>query len=460
MFLVGNRLNGRWPTELVHGADIEALQQIDLAVAYVSNMDEIFRLATNRRVPLNLYALADGHGFPHLDVAKRFLASTRASWRLFLVRDFYHPKVMWFRGVGAYIGSANLSDKAWFQSHECGVWFSQDDLNRLNWNEELAAIFEAIQERCREITREDLQALQALQRLRSELDRADAAFKEEIDRQLSRIPGTRAPIDVTASSQPGGEARSRFCGEWEQGLTVLRKITRLFAAQRPRWPSWVSQSCHPAIVQDQATEWWWHHEFRVTGESPARMTSAHEANAADPDAAVQGLFDGWLAFRPDLDSSWTHYMNDTPPELHDLLQKDALRALDEERLVRILWLCHSAREHGRQIANRDLGFDPGEERSVDERIRRYGQRLQHWRSAGGRTVRDVLEYVIWGNGRTDPPADRIWAASNDEEWKLPHLGVHIFGELVGYARPDEFPPRNNRVSKTLHALGFAAIRYS
>lgn len=78
-----------------------------------------------------------------------------------------------------------------------------------------------------------------------------------------------------------------------------------------------------------------------------------------------------------------------------------------------------------------------------------------------RTVQDVLEYVIWGDkaGSKQSVGERIWSAGHDAEWKLPHLGLHILGELVGYARPDEYPPRNNRVSKTLYALGFPGISY-
>ena len=57
-------------------------------------------------------------------------------------------------------------------------------------------------------------------------------------------------------------------------------------------------------------------------------------------------------------------------------------------------------------------------------------------------------------------AERLWIAANDSEWKIPRMGPHILGELIGYARPEEYPPRNNRVSKTLYALGFESITYS
>jgi hypothetical protein len=108
--LIGNSLNGRYPAELIRNADLEKLQQIDLAVAYATQMDEIFKLATEVDVPLTLYTLIDGR-FPHTRSMRRFIESARLSWRLYLTRDYFHPKIMWFRGIGAYIGSANLTEK-------------------------------------------------------------------------------------------------------------------------------------------------------------------------------------------------------------------------------------------------------------------------------------------------------------------------------------------------------------
>ena len=79
------------------------------------------------------------------------------------------------------------------------------------------------------------------------------------------------------------------------------------------------------------------------------------------------------------------------------------------------------------------------------------------RRRGEKTVGEVFEYVLWGDKRRSDCAERIWDACHVPEWRLPFIGVSIWGELLGYARPDEFPPRNNRVSKTLRALGFKGV---
>jgi phosphatidylserine/phosphatidylglycerophosphate/cardiolipin synthase-like enzyme len=47
-----------------------------------------------------------------------------------LVSDCYHPKVIWWCGLGAYIGSANLTNRAWVKNIEVGTFLSHQDLVR------------------------------------------------------------------------------------------------------------------------------------------------------------------------------------------------------------------------------------------------------------------------------------------------------------------------------------------
>ena len=358
MELIGNRLNGAWPSDLVKRADTDELERVDLAVAYVSRMGEIFDLVAKRRVPMSLYALADGNGLPSSEVVDKFVGSSSAAMRLLLTRDFYHPKIMWFRGVGAYVGSANLSDKAWFRNDECGIWLSHSELEELNWTEQLASMFVAIGKHCREATEEDARALAALRRERKPLEQAESEFRAKVKKFLAGIPGERSRTEASGRWEPGGAARRAFVRQWEEGLTILRKISEFFETQRDRWPKWVDQKVSPSIVQDQATEWWWSADFRHTGESRQQMTEAHERNRANPDAALAELFARWSSFDPGNDDRWSRFVNESPRELYDLLQPERLAQKSEADLARILFLCHASREHGRQIDKTVLGLVP------------------------------------------------------------------------------------------------------
>lgn len=74
-------------------------------------------------------------------------------------------------------------------------------------------------------------------------------------------------------------------------------------------------------------------------------------------------------------------------------------------------------------------------------------------SQNGSSVLQVLNQVLYG-GRDDALPTQLWEATADDLWRIEHLGISALGELVGWALPDKFPPRNNRTSKALYALGF------
>jgi len=104
------------------------------------------------------------------------------------------------------------------------------------------------------------------------------------------------------------------------------------------------------------------------------------------------------------------------------------------------------------MTNAGYGLPPEHHESLVEKSRRLANWLWDRRSTRGRGVRELLEFLIWGG---DPPEmeRRLWLVTHDEEWKLPNLGPSSLGEAVGWARPDNYPPRNNRTNKALRALG-------
>lgn len=57
-------------------------------------------------------------------------------------------------------------------------------------------------------------------------------------------------------------------------------------------------------------------------------------------------------------------------------------------------------------------------------------------------------------GRWQDTPIRLFDAVNNPERYFPRIGVNQLAELVGWARPEHFPPRNGRTSKALKALGY------
>ncbi|MDI5591701.1 hypothetical protein MJI40_24210 [Salmonella enterica subsp. enterica serovar Montevideo] len=71
----------------------------------------------------------------------------------------------------------------------------------------------------------------------------------------------------------------------------------------------------------------------------------------------------------------------------------------------------------------------------------------------GMTIAELLNYVLYG-GKASLMWERIYQAGKDDEYKFQHYGINSIAEVVGWARPDDTPPRNGRTNKALRALGY------
>ena len=96
---------------------------------------------------------------------------------------------------------------------------------------------------------------------------------------------------------------------------------------------------------------------------------------------------------------------------------------------------------------------------LPDRVVHVAEWLFEQTSGNGSSVLQVIDFVLYG-GPTEELSDRLWKAAFTDEWHVPQFGLSCLGEIVGWAMPDRFPPRNGRTSKALKALGFNVKVYS
>lgn len=141
------------------------------------------------------------------------------------------------------------------------------------------------------------------------------------------------------------------------------------------------------------------------------------------------------------------------PFLRHHLSKENLLALTLDQFKEVCRRVHAMRDHAIRVDNQTFGLPkdtPKKER--DECIELLATYLWNQRSENGKTVLDAIHFVLRGGPGQDWPR-RLWEATHSSVWRIPHLGISSLGELVGWAMPDKFPPRNGRTSKALMALG-------
>jgi hypothetical protein len=316
-----------------------------------------------------------------------------------------------------------------------------------------------IRGRCAAANDEHIVMLDKLARWRSSHYAAQREFEKKANELLASVPGQDAPHFVSAVRRDdGGAARVAFVEEWNRALTLLRKLGEL-TAKMPR-PPWVGPDVPPAVVFDQATEYFYTLAVRKSGRKRDEVVDElHRANRRNPEAAVKAVLRDWAAFDGHEGTwEWSAWSNEHPACLRLLLKPESLARLDAASLGETIWLTHSAREHARQVNNRTLRLAEGTTMDVRARCDEFARYLLEQRSTKGqRNVGEVLQFVLWGERDQPEAAVRVWDATRKPEWRLPHLGPSILGEMIGYARPDRFPPRNDRVIRTLVALGYEGL---
>jgi hypothetical protein len=70
----------------------------------------------------------------------------------------HHAKVIWWRGVGVYIGSANLTNSAWYTNVEAGCFFSEEEITD-DMAEDLLDLFATLECHSTPLTEELLEVM-------------------------------------------------------------------------------------------------------------------------------------------------------------------------------------------------------------------------------------------------------------------------------------------------------------
>lgn len=455
MRFLANWINRGYLRDLL--AEIRVSNECDgvtAAVAYITWADDLIDFCVENGLPLRLFCLLNADARPSISAVERCLDHAIDGWELWLTADFYHPKVIWFRGSGAYIGSANLTRNAWFSNVEAGVFFDRSEMVRDSMDAQLTAFFEAIKHRFRRATHEDLKALKALSGTAYDLREAQQRLRLEFRQAFTTVPGSDSPAAVDRRVSPAKEV---FVQEWTGALEILRQAQRRLAAlQNQLGRRWVPMDTPLAVEVGQAINFYY--ENHISGVEQAAgnaVETLHSINANDPQRAVDQMLSEWMT--SEIPDSIRALILDWAPAVKALLKPETLRKFTLDDWSAICLRCHAVLNTARQMPNAIFGKPNDATATREERAGWYAEFTWSQRTIAGRTLPEVLQYLIWDD--QTPAAERVWNVVHEPQWKLPYFGISTAGELIGCGRPEDTPPRNNRDSRVLYALGFGVQRY-
>ncbi|MDH5833946.1 phospholipase D-like domain-containing protein [Luteimonas kalidii] len=447
MEFVGRPLAGG----MLHNAHLAAIEdcvEVKAAIAYAQQgVDKIllFDDCLRKGKKLTFYGRVDGTCPIDLRVLNWFLRRNSPNAICKLVPHWLHAKVIWWVGQGAYIGSANLTDRAWFKNYEAGIYLTHEELEQFGLILELEDFFDGLEQNSFPLDDEEYERQVKIDKRRAELLKKLKDIQQEYEDGHWKLKDRTTPITVAATRKTKDKRLVAFKQEWGQTLQLIRSVGARVSLDENR-PDWIASDVPQGVQGDQFLHAYYYQRVRPNSEKNAylREFNKHRNN---PEAALSAALAWWKggAYEHEHEEG-TIYQS--APLLRALFGKGRITTLDEQEWVSALTNIYAFGDHASKVSNGYLGLgtDPGGAAK--------GVALAHmlWttKTINGMSAPEMFDFVIWGKGNV---AERIWTASHEREFKLHHIGTNILGEVVGWARPTEYPPRNSRTSKALCALG-------
>lgn len=450
MKFVTGKLNNQY-LENLHQRCMKECEGVKVAVAYADNSNRrIFEACINQGLPLEFYGRTD-HTVPiSPDLLKWFLDQKNPNLQCKLIPNVFHAKVIWWVGAGAYIGSANLTDRSWFQNIEAGTFYGHAELIEHGLDSQLEAFFDSLDEYAIRLTDELYLFQKKMLERRAAIEREELNLKEDFE--ASKLFPKLTSVVSVDRKKTVDEKYERFRKEWNDTLQIIRDISQQVIMDEYR-PDWVSTDAPSGVVADRFLHLYYQNIIKEGASYP--VEKHFEVNKKNPDKAVKEALQWWKA------GNYTHdYENtvitDWAVKLKDYLSPSKLESLQKAEFKEMASYVHAIRDHAKKCTKEMLGVRGDVRHTEEQMVDYFSDWLWDKHSAKGRTPLQCLHHILWGSGEA---TQRLWDGVRSDEWSIPHLGMSSLGEMLGWARPDEFPPRNMRTSKTLRALGFDAKVY-
>ena len=441
MELIMGGVNGRYLEYITVNNALDT-EEVLAAVAYATDARLLFDWCWDNKIPLKYYGRLDDSVAVSTPILERFLRRKSPAFECRLVQH-HHAKVIWWRGVGAYIGSANLTQHAWYKNIEVGCFLSEEEIEG-EVAKDLFDLFSALDKHATPLSEEVLQEMRKRVNAIHTSKPSPKSFWE--NPSFTKWSG----LVHTDTKSANDRHRETFLLEWYSTLQILRDIGKRVAQHENR-PAWIDESAPPGAQADQFLHA--HYYERTFDGRKSNYEAFFEKNKGRREESLLEAMQWWRKL-PEAPSSEDQMLNITAPYLRAALAENRLGSMTYEEFHNICKSVHAIKDYARRVRNRAVGLpDSGARYTIPEKVAALSKRIWNGRASNGARVCDLLQHVLYG-GASEQLPERLWQGVSGSEWKIERLGISAIGELVGWALPDRFPPRNGRTSKALKSLGY------
>lgn len=451
MEFVAGEVNGVLLRNILHEA-IHDCTRVRAAVAYANSDNmELFEVCKEAAKSLTYYGRYD-HTVPvSPEILEWFLVQASTDLVCKLVPDILHAKVIWWEGFGAYIGSANLSGRAWNSNIEAGILLRQADLEASGQIEQLEAFFDAVEEQSTRLTSEIWQHAKATRDAWiKNVSKGDAACRDIFSR-TRKIPVNEG-LTYHSNTNAVSKRRAEFIVEWNSTLQIMRDIGSQVSKSQNR-PDWIEPNTAPGLQADQFLHAFYYQNVKEGSAFP--FDKHYQANKLSPGSALAKALDWWKNGWQWESDGYVYHAEAAAlaraPMMESRLSRSELPNLSHEDFTEVGKWVYALRDYAFRQSSPSIGLAPNET-NYDVKAEAFARMQYNRKSSQGKSILETIFYVLYGGPDADIAA-RIWEAAHERKWKIEGMGLSTLGEIVGWALPNKFPPRNGRTSKALRALG-------
>ncbi len=447
MQLIAGSINGSYLKEILINSK-KSTESVKAAIAYASGDPELLSYCLENNIKITLWCRYD-HSIPvSLPILNKFLRVASPNYVCKLVPDIFHAKVIWWEGYGVYIGSANLTNNGWYGNIEAGIFLDNEEISFHKLDDELMTYFDELDNYSIPLTYEIINELDKFSQQNKLINNQLKELKDKFNKSR-KIPELE-PLTFISKKDSSTKRKEEFLKEWYETLQILRDISERVGLDTYR-PSWINKDVPRGVQADQFLHAYYYSNVRQGNK--ALHYDFFETNKNDPDGALNKALIWWKSL-----SSAPHQedtiINEWSIYLREKLDRRNLLNLKQDEFVSLCAKVHALRDHSLRVKYTAFGYSKKlPQMNAEQRVKLLGEFLYNQQTLTGKSILEVLDYLLYG-GKIDHVPERLWLVTHNDEWKIPHLGISSLGEMIGWAMPDYYPPRNGRTSKALTALGY------
>ena len=178
----------------------------------------------------------------------------------------------------------------------------------------------------------------------------------------------------------------------------------------------------------------------------------HNENSQNPEAAVDRELLWWKETSTG-PTNEEEFIRVRAPKLKELLSPHHVKDLTEDQFIEVCSLFYAFTMVAKPKTNEELGIPQSVDVDIETKKELLAKKIYSSRSLGGKRVTEVLDYLFY-SGKIEDVVHRLYQVLDKKEYDIRYFGESCYGELVGWALPDDYPPRNDRTNKALKGLGY------